>query len=434
MPVKSKKLKAEMWDRMQFLFRNYYDRMVHLKLTYMGRIDLALLKQITVYMVEKAPVLHSSFNTTVLEPYWREEQYTADDIVTFAQTADADFDADNFLAGTIPYDNNVQIKIAVFEQAVDDGYKTVLALRVNHMCMDGGDLKYFIVTLVQNYNRLKRGEYGAISMKAGSRSFDQVYSKLEGEDLKHAKGLYKNISKSKDHVGFPWSEASDSDINRIIRREIDEKRFAEMRSVAKKMGITVNDALMAITFRTLYELCGLKEDDSLTVSCAIDLRKHIEQGGAKGGLTNHTSWLACRTLERGKTMQDTVVNVIRSMKTFKRDKFIGLYSLPLLKLAYTIFPQDIAEFAIKKGYDNPLLAVSNMGQLDDKGLTFDGLTLKGGFISGATKYKPFFLMSVTTLLGRMTLSTAIRGSATDVAVANRYFDLIEKYLGEFVEI
>lgn len=434
MPIMQKKLKAEMWDRMQFLFRNYYDRMVHLKLAYEGRLDISCLKQVVVYMVEKAPVLHSGFNTTVLEPYWKQEDYTVDDILTFSHSNDADFDADLFLSGTIPYDNNVQMKIAVFEQETEGGVKTVLALRVNHMCMDGGDLKYFIATLVQNYNRLKGGAYGDINMKSGSRSYDQIYSKFEGEDLKHARGLYKNIAKSKDHVAFPWSPASDADVNRIIRREINETDFAALRATAKKLGITVNDALMAITFRALYELCGLKDDDSLTVSCAIDLRKHIKEGGAKGGLTNHTAWLACRTLERGETMQDTVVNVLRSMKAFKRDKFMGLYSLPLLKLAYTIFPQDIAEFAIKKGYDNPLLAVSNMGQLDDKGLSFDGLTLKGGFISGATKYKPFFLMSVTTLLGRMTLSTAIRGSASDVAVATRYFDLIEKYLSEFTSI
>ncbi len=433
MSRKSKKLKAEMWDRMQFLFRNYYDRMVHLKLVYEGRLDISVLKQVIVYMVEKAPVLHSSFNTTVLEPYWRKENYTVDDILSVAQSDDAEFDADLFLAGTIPYDNNVQIKIAVFEQT-GDSVKTVLALRVNHMCMDGGDLKYFIGALANNYNCLKRGEYGEMRMKSGSRSYDQIYSKFEGEDLKKARGLYKNVSKIKDHVGFPWSEPSDSDINRIIRREIGEADFAAIRSTAKKLGVTVNDALMAITFRALYELCGLKDDDSLTVSCAIDLRKHIVEGGAKGGLTNHTAWLACRTLERGETMSDTLVNVIRSMKTFKRDKFMGLYSLPLLKLAYTIFPQNIAEFAIKKGYDNPLLAVSNMGQLDAQKLSFDGSTLKGGFISGATKYKPFFLMSVTTLLGRMTLSTAIRGSAADVAVANRYFDLIEKYLREFIEL
>ena len=435
MPISSKKkLKAEVWDRMQFLFRNYYDRMVHLKLVYDGKLDIAILKQVIVYMIEKAPVLHSSFNTTVLEPYWKEENYTIDDILTVTETTDADKDADVFLSGTIPYDNNVQMKIAVFEQETETGTRTVLALRENHMCMDGGDLKYFIVTLVQNYNRLKNSAYGEIGMKSGSRSLDQIYSKFEGDDLKHARGLYKNIAKSQDHVGFPWSAPSDSDENRIIRREIDEAHFAALRATSKKLGITINDAVMAITFRSLYDLCGLKDDDSLTVSCAIDLRKHIVEGGAKGGLTNHTAWLACRTLERGATMQDTVVNVIRSMKTFKRDKFSGLYSLPLLKLAYTILPQDVAEIAIKLGYDNPLLAVSNMGQLDDKGMTFDGLTLKGGFISGATKYKPFFLMSVTTLLGRMTLSTAIRGSAPDVAVANKYFDLFEKYLDEFTDI
>lgn len=434
MSNKSNKLKAEMWDRMQFLFRNYYDRMVHLKLVYDGKLDIPTLRQVVVYMIEKAPVLHSSFNTTVLDPYWRQEDYTVDDVLSVTQTDDADRDADVFLSGTIPYDNNVQMKIAVFEQQTEVGVKTVLALRVNHMCMDGGDLKYFIVTLVQNYNRLKSDDVASIGMKSGSRSYDQIYSKLEGEDLKHARGLYKNIAKSKDHVAFPWSDPSDNDRNMIIRREINETDFAALRAAAKRAGITINDALMAITFRTLYELCGLKDDDSLTVSCAIDLRKHIVEGGARGGLTNHTAWLACRTLERGETMSDTVVNVIRSMKTFKRDKFAGLYSLPLLKLAYTILPQDLAEFAIKQGYDNPLLAVSNMGQLDDKGLSFDGLTLKGGFISGATKYKPFFLMSVTTLLGRMTLSTAIRGSAADVAVANRYFDLIEKYLSDFISI
>lgn len=434
MPKSSDKLKAEMWDRMQFLFRNYYDRMVHLKLVYDGKLDIAVLKQVIVYMVERAPVLHSSFNTTVLEPYWQREDYTVDDILTVTETDDAERDVAEFLSGVIPYENNVQIKIAVFEQQVDGGVRTALGLRVNHMCMDGGDLKYFIVRLVQNYNRLKRGDVGEIDVKAGSRSFDQVYSKFEGEDLKHARGLYKNIAKAKDHVAFPWSEAKGNETNRIVSREINEVTFKAMRAVAKNLGVTVNDALMAVTFRAMYEFCGLKDSDSLTVACATDLRKHIVEGGAQGGLTNHTAWLACRTLEKGATMQDTVVNVIRSMKGFKRDKFSGLYSLPLLKLAYTILPQDLAEFAIKMGYDNPLLAVSNMGQLDDKGMTFDGLTLKGGFVSGATKYKPFFLMSVTTLLGRMTLSTAIRGTDEDVAIANKYFDLIEKYLQEFLAI
>ncbi len=420
-------IKAEMWDRMQFLFRNYYDRMVHAKLTYEGSFDMAVLKNAVVYMVEKAPVLHSSFNTTVIEPYWKEEQYTADDIVSYQKVADADEAADEWLLGVIPYDNNVQIKIAVFE----DDKHSVLAWRNNHMCMDGGDLKYFLATLCENYSCLKKGDYSALHMKSGSRSYDQVYSKLEGEDLKHAKGLYKNISKTEDKVAFPWSESVPEDTNRIVRRVINEDDFSKLHELSKKMGITVNDALMAAVFRSLYEMCGLKDDDSLTVSCAIDLRKHIVEGGLQGGLTNHTAWMAVRTMNKGESIQDTIVNVIRSTKEFKRDKFMGLYSLPLLKLAYTIFPQDIAEFAIKAGYTNPLIAVSNMGLLNEQQLTFDGMKLVDGFISGAVKYKPFFLMSVTTLMKKVTLSTAIRGNQKDVDIANRYFDLVMKNIKEF---
>lgn len=420
-------LKAEMWDRMQFLFRNYYDRMVHAKLTYEGSFDMEVLKNVVLFMVEKAPVLHSSFNTTVIEPYWKEENYTIDDIVSYEKVEDADKVADEWLLGVIPYDNNVQIKIAVFE----DVKHSVLALRNNHMCMDGGDLKYFLATLCENYTNLKAGNYSALHMKSGSRSYDQVYSKLEGEDLKHAKNLYKNISKTEDKVAFPWSESVPEDTNKIVKRVINEEDFDKLRALAKKMGITVNDAIMAAVFRSLYEMCGLKDTDSLTVSCAIDLRKHIVEGGLQGGLTNHTAWMAVRTMSKGESIQDTIVNVIRSTKGFKRDKFMGLYSLPLLKLAYTIFPQDIAEFAIKAGYTNPLIAVSNMGLLNDQKLTFDGMKLVDGFISGAVKYKPFFLMSVTTLLGRVTLSTAIRGNQKDVDIANRYFDLVLKNIKEF---
>lgn len=420
-------LKAEMWDRMQFLFRNYYDRMVHAKLTYEGSFDMDVLKNVVLFMVEKAPVLHSSFNTTVIEPYWKEENYTIDDIVSYEKVEDADKVADEWLLGVIPYDNNVQIKIAVFE----DDKHSVLVLRNNHMCMDGGDLKYFLATLCENYTNLKAGNYSALHMKSGSRSYDQVYSKLEGEDLKHAKNLYKNISKTEDKVAFPWSESVPEDTNKIIKRVINEEDFDKLRALAKKMGITVNDAIMAAVFRSLYEMCGLKDTDSLTVSCAIDLRKHIVEGGLQGGLTNHTAWMAVRTMSKGESIQDTIVNVIRSTKGFKRDKFMGLYSLPLLKLAYTIFPQDIAEFAIKAGYTNPLIAVSNMGLLNDQKLTFDGMKLVDGFISGAVKYKPFFLMSVTTLLGRVTLSTAIRGNQKDVDIANRYFDLVLKNIKEF---
>ena len=38
-------LKAEMWDKMQYLFRNYYDRMMHCALYYDGKVDADTLKR-----------------------------------------------------------------------------------------------------------------------------------------------------------------------------------------------------------------------------------------------------------------------------------------------------------------------------------------------------------------------------------------------------
>ena len=76
---------------------------------------------------------------------------------------------------------------------------------------------------------------------------------------------------------------------------------------------------------------------------------------------------------------------------------MGLYSLPLLKLAYTILPFSISEFAIKIGYDNPLIGMSNIGLLPVDKLTFGNAKPVDGFMTGAVKYKPFMQLALTTL-------------------------------------
>lgn len=423
-------IRAEMWDRMQFLFRNFYDRMIHTQLVYEGEFDIPALKSAIVYMVENVPILHSSFSPSKTEPCWKKQDYTVDDILEVIDTSAPIQDADEWLTKVIPYDSNVQIKIAIFK----DKNISVFAMRCNHMCMDGGDVKQFLDALVKNYNAILGARYQDLFVKKGSRAYEQVYSKFEGKDLKHAKGLYKNTSKIKDKIPFPWSPDDESDTNQIVKRTLDKQKFARLCEIAKAYKISINDAMMSIVFRSLYTMCNLKDDDPITVSCAVDLRKHIIEGGKKGGFTNHTAWMALRTLNKGESMQDTIINVIRATKSYKRDKFLGLYSLPLLKLAYTIFPTDLAEFAIKLGYDNPYLAVSNIGVLDDKALSFDRLKIVDGFMSGAVKYKPFFLLSITTLLGVSTISTAIRGNQEDVKIANKFFDLIESNLDEFVNL
>ncbi len=424
-----KTLKAELWDKMQYMFRNYYDRMVHCVHYYDGKLDVKILKQVIVWTIEKVPVLHSAFHGNLVEPYWSLEDYTVSDILTEKETNHLEKDIDDFITGDIEIESNVQIKMLLLH----DGDRDVLCVLVNHMCMDGGDMKYFMKKLAENYNKLLNGNRD-LHIKTGSRSYDAVYSKLSGEELAHAKGLYKNISQVKDEHYFPLTKPAEDDYKMIVRRKIDRDRFAQFRKIGKTMDVTVNDLMLAVYIRALYQVGMYGDDERLTIPCMVDLRRHIVGGGEDTGLTNHTGFMQCSTSKKGATINDTLIEVIRSVRQSKKDAYMGLYSLPLLKLAYAIFPYVISETAIKIGYLNPLIGMSNIGILEDGKLKMGDANLVDGFMTGAIKYKPYMQLALTSLLGEVTMSVAIKGNDVDKAKVNEFFDLLIANVDEFIKI
>lgn len=418
-----------MWDKMQYLFRNYYDRMVHCVQNYDALIDIDALKEVLIWTVEKQPILHSSFHGNVVEPYWTVEEYKLGDFFTVKDSDDVEADVNRFLCQCIPVSSNVQFRFAVFNK---DG-KSTIAMIVNHMCMDGGDFKYFMKKLAENYNKKLNGERG-FTIKTGSRSFDAVYSKLDEDEAKIAKGLYKNISQVKDEHYFPLTPAAPSDTTRILKRKVSAETVSAFRAVGKTMDVTVNDMMLAFYIRALYEVGMFRDDETLTIPCMVDLRRHVEEGGANTGLTNHTGFMQCSTRCKGDTINDTLIEVLHSVRKSKNDPYMGLYSLPLLKLAYAIFPFVISETAIKIGYLNPLIGMSNIGLLDDKALKMGDAEIIDGFMTGAVKYKPYMQLALTTLRGAMTMTIAIRGNSEDDKIVEGFFDLIEKNMREFIDL
>lgn len=424
-----KVLRAEIWDKMQYLFRNFYDRMVHCVIYYDAPIDVDILKQALIFMTERAPILHSSFHGNVVEPYWTVEDYSMSDILTVRDSDDLEKDADEFLCQCIPVESNVQYRFAVFKK----GEKYALCMLVNHMCMDGGDFKYFMRKLAENYNKLLRGERG-LDIKQGSRSYDAVYSKLTPEEAKVAKGLYKNISAVKDEHHFPLTKPNDGDYTMINKRKISADRFSKFRAIGKTMDVTVNDLMLAFYIRSLYEIGMFKDSESLAIPCMVDLRRHIEQGGASTGLTNHTGFMVVNVDKKGDTINDTLLEVVKSVNKSKQDKYMGLYSLPLLKLAYAIFPYIISETAIKIGYLNPLIGMSNIGVLDDKALKLGDSNAVDGWMTGGVKYKPYMQLALTSMCGEITMTIAIRGNEDDKAIVERFFDILIANIDEFIAL
>lgn len=418
----ARKLNAELWDKMHYLFRDFNDRMVHVELHYDYEIDIEALKTVLVCFFEKAPVLHSSFTDNRIEPYWTVNDYDVDEILTVRDVTKDKLEEEinAFLVQYIPPDAKLQMQVAVFRCEGE----SVLCVVENHMCMDGGDLKYFMKALCKNYSDFVESNISPVDLRTGTRSYESVYNDFSAGEKRMAKSLYKNVNTKDDH-GFPFTPNSIEDKSFIAKRKISAEKFDLLRKAGKAHGATINDMMLTAYFYALYELAGFDNSESVSISCAVDLRRHLKDTDGQG-VTNHTAWMQCRVPQRGKTIFDTLNYVVYSSNQFKEDRFIGLHGLPLLSFGYKIMPLAASEEVIKIGYANPLLAMSNIGILEVDKLALAGNEPTDGFMSGAVKYKPYALLSVTSVRKELTISMCCRGNDEDKRTIEKFFDLIEK--------
>ena len=418
----ARKLNAELWDKMHYLFRDFNDRMVHVELRYDYEIDIEALKTVLICFFEKAPVLHSSFTDNRISPYWTVKDYKINDVLTVKEVSEENLDQEinDFLVQYIPPDADIQMKVAVFNHSG----KSVLCIVENHMCMDGGDLKYFMKSLCKNYSDFVENGISPVDLRTGTRSYESVYEDFSSGEKRLAKNLYKNVNSKDDH-GFPFTPNSIKDKSFIAKRKIPASKFDAIRLSGKKHGATINDMILTAYFYSLYELAGFDKRDGFSISCAVDLRRHIKDN-SDHGVTNHTAWMQCRVPEQGDNIFETLNYVVHSSNQFKEDRFVGLHGLPLLSFGYKILPLAASEEVIKIGYANPLLAMSNIGVLEVDKLALAGNEPTDGFMSGAVKYKPFALLSVTSVRKELTLSMCVRGNEIDKEIVEKFFDLMVK--------
>lgn len=414
-----------MWDKMQFLFGQYYDRTAHAVYYYDSMLDETALKQAYTYVVSRIPVLHSTFNNSFFSPYWKENEFSADDFFSFEITDDPEAAVQKFTSQSVPPDGKVQLRVRLIRS---DG-KDILACILNHMCADGSDMKYIYAKAAESYSNFKKTGRFEVEIKNGTRSALQVYDNMSPEDKAVAKKLYKNISAVKSNICFPLTPPSKQDTNRIIRATLSEKDFFAMKARGKTQGATVNDIILVAYFRALYSVLP-GYTGPLAVPCMYDLRKYMKNRDT-AGVTNSIGFMPC-TLDGdlGADMPAAVEKVKAALADSKKDPYTGLYSLPLLDLAYKVFPHGIAQIAIRMGYKNPLIGMSNIGIIKPEEFVMGQAKLLNAWYTGATKYKPYMQLALTTFENAITFSIAIRGNDTDGEIFEKFLkkiicDLIE---------
>ena len=429
--AKPARIKAEMWDRMQFLFRNYYDRMIHFYLHFDKPLDFKALSKAYKYIIDRIGVLHSSFVNHPITPYWKVNyDYSEEDFIVFKRSDDQEKDAFEFLTQEIPVKSKLQIKVALIRGA--DGSDTLVQV-LNHMCMDGPDTKEFLMLVQKAYAQITAGEEPDVEVKNGDRSHYQCYSLYDEEQEKVAKGLYKNVSMVKHQIKFPYTKKDKKkDRSRILRRVIDTEKFARLKDMSKRAGVTLNDVLLVAYMRSLYRACNIPDEQNVSVPCMVDLRRHIK-GGKSFGFSNHIGFMICTAHGNSDDYAKMFADIKKQSDEAKDDPYFGLYSLPLLNLAYTIFPQCLAEIAIGLGYTNPYTGMSNLGLLRETDFVFNGQTPSDLFITGAVKSIPYLQLAISTYRSQMTLTIAVKCKDEDEKALTVLIDDVVGELDKMLE-
>lgn len=424
------KLKAELWDKVQYIFRNYYDRMIHAALVYDGEVDLNILRQSIYKIVTHFPILRSTFHNSAINPHWEvNEDYTIEEMASKVLCDDIESSAHVALSREVGYKSKLQFEIVVHYSRG----KSSISVLVNHMCLDGADFKYFVSKIVEGYNLIARGgNIGDLQLKQGSRSYTQIYKDMTEEEAEDAKRLYKNVSHTGVKNKFDFTADTDCS-TRFNFKKISSEKVQDLKAKGKEYSATLNDVFMTAYARAISAHLAPSDDKRLVVTSMKNLRDHIDSENSES-VTNLTGFMPCILDEIGENFCDTLRLVAEQNKVSKEDKFCGLYGIPLLALAFKLFPYAVAEVAIKAGYENPLIGMSNIGIIPEEYVELNGLKCIDAFMTGATKYKPYIQLTSTTFKGATTFCIAQKCSDADERRIRELLNAIESELNEFLNI
>ena len=426
--VVPKKLKAEMYDKVNYMCRRYMDRIARFELDYDFVPDIDALKYALICIFESAPVFHSQFIDNHINPYWRVSDYHIDEVLSVIYTDDFLKSADEFLLKEIPVTSNVQFTVGLLIK----GRESKLCFAWNHMLVDGGDFKHFVSDLFRNYNEYVENKTMSLDFRKGTRSFKSVYDDFPSDEKSKALTQLAGVSPHDKHT-LPFTERNEAeDFKFIARKSVPSAIFNKARETVKKYEGTVNDLIATAYIASVYELCNLPENERVGISCAVDLRRYIKNI-KRTGYTNHTTFMPCIVEGKGENIFDILKQVVECNKKNKEDKFMGLHGLPLLNFAYAAMVYAQAEFFVGLFYNNANLAISNVGAMNLEALTLNGNKPIGAAVAGGAKKKPCAMMTALTINGNLQLSVCCVGNEKDKETLDNFFNLIAENIKKIAD-
>lgn len=417
---------SELWDNMQNFMAEYNDHMVHYYAEFDGMLDLEAFKNALSKAIDIAPILKCKFVIKFTHPVWEElEGFSVDDVVELVEGENDYAVIEKFLTGIIDELVGPQLQVKIYRK---DG-KDILAMLINHMTFDGQAIKEWLGILAKLYtNILENPDYNITDYVNGDRGFDQLFKHFDVKGKLRANTKFSYGKKTKEKIGFPYSKKNRYGlIPHIVRHKLSREDFNKIKEVGKRNHMTLNDMIMAVYSRSMADLVDAPQVP-LQIDCILDLRRYLPNGRTEG-LTNFVTKIVCDVDNfKDESIFSTIAQVNQNMAAAKGD-YPGLGGLPQLRLGYKALPYKAAKKVVSAVFNNPLVAISNIGILDEKLLSFGNLVINDTFMTGSIKKNPYIQLALTTYRGEITFTIALYANDDDMTTVDKFFANMDKYFG-----
>jgi NRPS condensation-like uncharacterized protein len=417
------RFRAEMWDQMQLFFKEYNDHQLHAVIYFKGLLDRQSIQRAVLLSVDLVPLLGCRFVINKFRPYWEKvRRYGDAEILSFVDCPDPEEEIRGFITGMTNELTGPQLMVRV----VRSSDKDILCIVMNHMICDAAGFKEYLYLLGALYTEARKGTGGVPEYHNGSRSPKQIYRKFTFSDRLKISLLPNDPLKNKNNICFPL-QAKGTRSPFILTHKISQDRFRLLKAYAAEHAATMNDIVLAAYYRALYKVVDLKQDESLTIPCMVDLRRYLPNGKADG-ICNLSSMIMCNIgAGIGKSLEETLARVTKEMDAQKKG-YAGLHGLSTLNVIFRFLPFSMVRELIRRKFVNPLIAISNLGIIDSGRLIFGTTPVEDAFVTGSIKYPPYFQLALSSFNETITFSISLYGSESDRALTHKFLGMLDKEL------
>jgi NRPS condensation-like uncharacterized protein len=401
--------KAEIFDKIQFLFEEYKynDHQLHCVISFNNRLNRECIKRAFLYTLDAVPILGCRYIEDDNSPYWeRIDKTKFEDAVVFINENTTDV-LEKVITSRINELEGPQVKIFVLTS-----YKDTMCILMNHMICDAAGFKEYLYLLCTIYSGfIKIPEYIPVYKLDVSRSVNQIIDRFNA--YSKVKALFSIYSENKQKNTFCFPMDKENKLYPfILTYRSSQSKYNVIKKYSKKYNVTVNDIVLASYYRALSRLLNIPDKASVKIPFMIDLRRYLANRGS-AGLCNLTSIMPSSIIYNSKdTFHDTVMKVNATMN-IRKNSLQGVGDLIKLSTAFKFLPYRELKSILKLLSLYPQVTLTNIGVLDSKKLQFSGMIIKDVFMTGSIKYPPFFQLAVTTYDGKMTFSVNLHGSEQD---------------------